>query len=254
MGASHGTFVWYELVTPDPGAAAAFYRDVIGWRGADAGMADPYTILHAADVPVGGIVALPEHLAAAGLRPHWAGYIAVDDVDDYAGRVTAAGGVIHHGPADIPGVGRFAVALDPQGAKFVLFTATGGMPPPLAPDTPGHAGWRELQALDWSAVFEFYAGLFGWTRAEAIDMGSMGTYQLFAQDRVAIGGMMSRHDAAKPSWLYYFNVDGADAAAGRVRPGGGEVLNGPHQVPGGNWIIHCRDPQGAMFALVSPAR
>jgi predicted enzyme related to lactoylglutathione lyase len=26
---------------------------------------------------------------------------------------------------------------------------------------------------------------------------------------------------------------------------------GPHQVPGGNWIVHGRDPQGALFALMS---
>jgi uncharacterized protein len=52
-------------------------------------------------------------------------------------------------------------------------------------------------------------------------------------------------------WNFYFNVDSIGAAAQRVKTGGGNVLNGPMQVPGGSWIINCQDPQGAMFSLVS---
>ena len=50
-------------------------------------------------------------------------------------------------------------------------------------------------------------------------------------------------------WLYYFNVGDIDAAAVRVKEGGGAVLNGPHEVPDGSRIIQCTDPQNAMFAL-----
>jgi uncharacterized protein len=57
-----------------------------------------------------------------------------------------------------------------------------------------------------------------------------------------------------PCWLYYFNVDGIDAAAARVQAGGGTILNGPHQVPGGSWIVQCRDPQGGVFNLVASGR
>ena len=41
-----------------------------------------------------------------------------------------------------------------------------------------------------------------------------------------------------------------DVATDKVRSGGGTVLNGPMEVPGGAWIIQATDPQGAMFALV----
>jgi len=57
-----------------------------------------------------------------------------------------------------------------------------------------------------------------------------------------------------PFWLYYFNVEAVDRATARAKDGGGEVLNGPMQVPGGSWIVQCRDPQGAMFAMVGPKR
>jgi uncharacterized protein len=65
--------------------------------------------------------------------------------------------------------------------------------------------------------------------------------------------MMTRMPQMPASfWLYYVNVAGVDAAVARVKTGGGQICNGPMQVPGGSWIAQCADPQGAMFALVGP--
>jgi len=70
-----------------------------------------------------------------------------------------------------------------------------------------------------------------------------------------MGGMMTRPpEMPVAAWAYYFNVPAIDAAVGRVNAGGGQVLNGPMQVPGGSWIINAVDPQGAMFSLVAPGR
>ena len=86
-------------------------------------------------------------------------------------------------------------------------------------------------------------------------MGAMGVYQIFATGGAPVGGMMTKMpDTPAPHWLYYFNVDAIDAAAARVRDHGGQVVNGPMEVPGGSWIIQCVDPQGARFALVAPRR
>ncbi len=248
-------FVWYELMTTDGKAAEAFYRAVVGWSAQDAGVPGmSYTMLSAGETRVGGLMALPPKATAAGARPGWNGYVAVGDVDAYAARVTRAGGAIHHAPEDIPGVGRFAAVADPAGAAFMLFKgATDAQPQPAAPGTPGHIGWRELHAGDRESAFAFYSGLFGWTKAEAMDMGAMGIYQLFAAGNDPIGGMMTKTDAMPmPFWLYYFNVDSIEAAASRVKDKGGQILNGPMEVPDNQWIIQCRDPQGAMFALVGP--
>jgi len=49
-------------------------------------------------------------------------------------------------------------------------------------------------------------------------------------------------------------VEALDAAIERVNAGGGKVIMGPHQVPGGQWIAQCLDPQGAMFAMVSSVK
>ena len=55
-------------------------------------------------------------------------------------------------------------------------------------------------------------------------------------------------------WFYYFNVDEIEAAVSRTKSAGGEVLMGPHEVPGGSWIAQCRDPQGALFCMTGPRR
>jgi uncharacterized protein len=250
-------FVWYDVMTNDTGAAQKFYSSVVGWSIKDSGMPDrKYLLLSVGATMVGELMPIPETARNAGARPGWMGYIGVDDVDAYAARVTQAGGAIHRGPEDIPGVGRFAVASDPQGAGFILFRGSSDqVPAPAPPDAPGYIGWRELHAGDGPSAFTFYSGLFGWTKTEAMDMGPMGVYQLFATGDQAVGGMMTKMpEAPVPFWLYYFNVEGIDAAIVRVKDKGGQVINGPMEVPGGSWIVQCLDPQGAMFALVAPKR
>jgi uncharacterized protein len=183
-------------------------------------------------------------------------YIAVDDVDGMAAAIEKEGGKIHKGPIDVPRIIRFAVVSDPQGAGFLIARGLRDQPmPEIAVGTPGTVGWHELYAVEWQAAFAFYEKLFGWTKADAIDMGPMGTYQLFSTGGPPVGGMMTKPAAVPvPYWGVYFNVESIDAAILRVQAGGGKVINGPMEVPGGQWIVQCFDPQGAYFALVAPKR
>jgi uncharacterized protein len=257
MSKARGKFVWYDVMTSDPKAAESFYANVIGWTAKDSGMPDgAYTLFSMGPAMVAGLMPIPPEAGAQGARPCWSGYIGVDDVDAYAARVTASGGAVHRAPQDIPGIGRFAVVADPHGATFILFHGTSDEAPvPAAPGTPGHVGWHELHAGDGTSAFAFYAGLFGWTKAETVDMGAMGVYQTFATGGAPVGGMMTKTpQTSAPFWLYYFNVEAVDAAMARVTDAGGQIIHGPMQVPGGSWIAHCLDPQGAIFALVGGKR
>lgn len=255
-----GRFVWYDLMTTDLPAARTFYGHVTGWAIAEAGMpGTDYSLARLGQVPVGGMMTLPEEVRAQGGRAGWMGYVAVADVDAASAEVSEAGGTIHRAPADIPGIGRFCVAADPQGAVFVLFRGDGPLPPAPPPNTPGHFGWHELHARDWEEAFVFYASLFGWVKTEAVDMGPMGTYQLFGApgpdagcSGIHTGGMMTIAQVPAPFWLYYVTVEDIDAAGSRIIAGGGRIVSGPHQVPGGAWTIQALDPQGAVFALVGP--
>jgi predicted enzyme related to lactoylglutathione lyase len=215
-----------------------------------------YVLLSAGGVDIGGLMPIPEEARKQGVPPCWTGYIAVDDVDDYAQRVAKAGGKIQRAPEDIPGVGRFAVVADPHGAVFIIMKGNSAEGPPRAAhDAPGHVGWRELQAGDGKTAFAFYSGLFGWEKVNALDMGEMGVYQTFSAGGDEVGGMMTKMpEAPWPFWLYYFNAEALDAVVARVKQAGGEIALEPMQVPTGQWIAQCIDPQGAMFGLLAPKR
>jgi predicted enzyme related to lactoylglutathione lyase len=253
MSPTHGQFVWYELMTNDVAAAQTFYGKAVGWGAQDSGVAGvAYTLFTVAGVPVTGLMDLPRDARTAGVPPCWIGYVGVDDVDASLAQATALGATVHCPPTDIPTVGRFAAIADPQGATIALFKwLNPGQNQPAPPGTAGHVGWRELMTTDWQAAFPFYETMFGWKKAEAVDIGAMGIYQLFSTGEHPVGGMFNKLPMVPvPAWLYYVNVGDVGAAVVRVAEAGGQTVNGPMQVPGGSWIAQCRDPQGAMFALV----
>ena len=256
IDSAFGKFVWYDQMSLDLAGSGAFYEKVVGWTLRANDMNDqPYTVLMAGDDMVGGLMPIPPDAAKMGARPAWMGYIAVDDVDAYAGKVKAAGGSIYRPPSDIPNIGRFAVVGDPHGAAFIIFKGSADMAPVHDPAKPGHFGWRELHAGDREIDFAFYSSLFGWKKTNTFDMGAMGVYQLFGIGGAEAGGMMTKMpQTPMPHWLYYINIESADAAAARVTAAGGKVLNGPHEVPGGQWVVQALDPQGAIFGLVAPAK
>jgi hypothetical protein len=252
MVQSHGCFVWYELTTPDMEAARAFYADVLGGRARDASMSGlDYQLLTVGDTPVAGLTSLPEEARRSGAASHWIGYVGVDDVDAAAIQVEALGGTVHVPPTDVADISRISVIADPQGTMLALLKGLKpGKTPSAALTAPGRPGWHELLAANWEKAFAFYATLFGWQKSEA-QQGVMGTYQQFSAAGETIGGMFNKPPTLPfPFWLYYFNVADIEAATQRVEAGGGEILYGPMEVPGGAWILHCVDPQGAIFALL----
>ena len=240
-------------MTTDMEAAKRFYGKVVGWGTQD--MPQPgmqYTLFAVGETPAAGLMNLPDDAKKMGAPPSWIGYVGVDDVDASAKQAERLGGSVHVPPRDIPNIGRFAVIADPQGATISLFKGTNPEPPkPAAPGTPGHAGWHELLAADREKAFTFYSELFGWQKADAIDMGAMGKYQIFSAGGQPIGGIFNKPATVPaPFWNYYFNVATIEPAAERVKAAGGKIINGPMEVPGGNWIAQGTDPQGAMFSLV----
>jgi hypothetical protein len=242
-------FRWYELQTTDAAAAEAFYCAVIGWRAEHMG-APPmgYTTFNTTKGGVAGMMTLGEGEG----RPQWVGYIAVNDVDGYADKVTAAGGSIRQPPFDVPDMLRFCGVADPQGAPFVVFKGTSPEGPPTGgPDEPGYVGWHELMAIDGGKAFDFYSGLFGWAQTAAI--GPTGDYRIWTDDQGADAGAVTTkpEGVPLPMWNYYFQVDSIEAAIARVKRAGGTVAMGPMEVPGGRWILMGFDPQGASFCLVS---
>lgn len=253
---SQGYFAWYELITTDVAGAKAFYTNVIGWGAHDASAPGAtYMLFTAGDAVVAGMMELPASARSAGGKPYWVGYVEVKDVVATAGEVRRLGGTVYVPPTGIPNVGRFSVFADPQAATLGVLTPLHSNPArPSTLDDTGGVGWHELLAGDWETAFIFYHSLFGWEKAEAVT-GELGAYQLFSVAGRTIGGMLTKPEMiSTPFWLYYFNIEDIDAAQRRVEAGGGQILNGPLELPDGTWIIRCVDPQGAIFALEGKRR
>lgn len=249
---SDGTFVWYDLMTSDVQGAIRFYGDVIGWgtERFDGGEM-PYVMWTSPSGPLGGVMDLPDDARAAGAPSQWYAYVATRDVDALTGRAISLGAKSCVPPQDIPTVGRFSMIADPQGAVIALFQGSGPDMPLPEPPATGRVSWHELAAADGASAFDFYAALFGWEKTEAMDMGEMGTYQMLGKGGRTFGAMMTKPagDPRPPHWLYYVRVDDLDGSLERVHRGGGQVVNGPMEIPGGERVAHCVDPQGGAFAL-----
>ena len=257
-------FFWLELMTSDRAAAERFYATVVGWTLSPFGETpDTYTIIEAGGRGVGGIMTIPEEACANGMKPCWVGYIHTPDLDTAVAKLRTGGGKVFREPDLIPTIGRVAVVSDPQGAMFnMLQPERAGNVPPVVAGTIGRVDWHELHTTDWKAAIAFYTDQFGWAATDAMDMGPMGTYQMFAMEPVegsaecgvTVGGMMADKGTSQPYWSFYVRVDDIDAASKRVTDNGGSIAFGPQQVPGGDWVINALDPQGAQFSIVGSRR
>lgn len=251
MGTERGKHLWYELATTDVEAAIGFYADVLGFdTRAYEGAGMRYVQWTSAGEGVGGVVPLADAARADGMPPHWLAYVMADDVDASTRRAETLGGSTRVPPTDIPTVGRFSVIADPGGAVLAMLKPLGPDVPEPAEVASGHVSWHELMAADREQAFDFYAALFGWQKDHAIET-PMGPYQIWGRGGRPLGGMITipKGENVPPHWLYYWMVPDLDAALGRVKGGGGRILHGPHEVPGGSRVAQCFDPQGAAFAL-----
>jgi uncharacterized protein len=258
---AHGSWIWYELLTKDAAAAKTFYDTVCGWtidaQPAPGGM--DYRMINAPYGQAGGVMQLNADMIAGGAQPTWLGYIGVDDVDASVAAVVAAGGQVHLPAFDIPDVGRLAMVSDPQGVPFyVMRGATEG-----ANSTAyqrmgfGHVSWNELLSPDDAAALDFYGKLFAIEKVGSMPMGEMGEYSFIANGDSkgeAVGAIMRAQPGTKPGWGFYFRVHDITDAQRKVEAMGGKVVWGPHQVPGGEWVINITDPEGVTCGLVSPAK
>lgn len=251
-----GRFCWYELMTTDPGSAPKFYGQITGWSTApwQAEGADPYTMWMNGEQPVGGVMELPDQAKADGAPAHWLVHISTPDADGTAAKAEELGGTVLH-RMEIPSVGKVAIIRDPQGAVFSAFQPEGETPGHDGPPSLGEFSWNELATETWEGAWSFYSQLFGWEEADQMDMGDMGKYQMYSRGSHPLGGMFNRPpEIPMPAWLFYIRVPEIDAAVAKVKELGGTVLNGPMEVPGGDMIAQCVDPQGAAFAVHATAQ
>ena len=242
-----GRFVWHELTTPNKAAAHDFYSKTVGWA-KQAWEQDPsYTMFAAASGPLGASIESRDD------APHWRPYIGTLDVDETVATATRLGAKVVTPATSLPNAGRFAVLEDPHGGEFGVHSSP-TEPRPDAPAVYGEFYWHELATTtDPAAAFAFYKELFGWDEVRQYDMGPIGVYLVFSRNGREIGGMFDKGKQGLPggaSWVGYVRVPNMDAAVATVKTEGGTLLNGPMEVPSGEWIAQFNDPHGASFAVL----
>jgi len=249
-----GTPSWVELSSPDPDAAAAFYRDVLGWSATEPGPAETggYRMFQCEGRNVAGLMAIMQE----GQPTAWATYVSVADADETARKVQEAGGSAVVSPMDVMDLGRMAFFADPTGAVFGVWQPREFAGADLV-NEPVSLTWNELHTSDADAGKAFYGSVFGWHAGRPSFAGAPDTYTVWQLDGRNVGGMMQMTQGmfppdTPPHWSVCFAVADADATVAKAREHGATVVAEPVDMPIGRFAAII-DPQGAWFTIMQPA-
>jgi uncharacterized protein len=270
-----GVTCWVDIAAVDVDEAARFYGVLFGWTFLEAVSSSEvrYLIAQLDGQEAAGIGQPSAANDLATRLAAWNTYIAVQEIDQAAARIVAAGGRITEPPSDVGEAGRTASCLDPEGIPFRLWQAWGRLGAQVA-NTPGAWNFSDLHTADPSASVAFYTRVFGWS-FDDLGFATMirqpgygdhlaatsdpGIHQRQSGDSVppgfadAFGWLVTAPDAAGPHWHVTFTVADRDDSAAAAEQLGGTVLS----TTDSDWTrdAQIRDPQGAVFTLsqYSPA-
>jgi predicted enzyme related to lactoylglutathione lyase len=235
-----GTFSWAELATSDADAAKTFYTALFGWEYDDR------------PIPDGSVYSMAQRdgksvaaLFGSSEPPHWNCYVTVASVDAAAPQARELGGTVVADPFDVLDAGRMAVIADPAGAALCLWEPRDNIGAALV-NAPGAMTWNDLVTTDPDGAAEFYGGLFGWTTEE---IPGSGGYRVIRNGGRSNGGIM-RAANTPPQFIPYFGHEDLRRVVDDIGGLGGQVFNGPVQVPAGEFAV-LGDPQGAVFAVLT---
>jgi predicted enzyme related to lactoylglutathione lyase len=258
-----GTPSWVDHSSPDPGAAAEFYGALFGWETTDQMPEDADGRYFMATLRGKNVAAIGSN-PVEGVPPHWNTYITVESADDAAAAVKEAGGMVAMEPFDVFDAGRMAACADQAGAFFMVWEPKDNIGAQLV-NEPNTFSWSELTTNDVEGSKEFYSKVFGWNPISMDFAG--GEYTVWNHGGVepvsappeeggtGLGGMMDSSalpDGTPNFWQVYFNVEDADATAAKAQELGGQVMNPAFDAPGVGRIVVLGDPQGAIFAAITP--
>lgn len=253
-----GEFCWVDLNAHDLKAAAAWYSEVMGWTHhmmEAPGGGPPYAFLMQGEAVVGGLGEMSEEMKAAGIPPMWNNYIATSDCEATEAKVRELGGTVTVPTMEVPGHGKLAFFLDPEGASIAAWQTTTESGPPLLVGEPVSPGWNELMTRDMEKANAFYSELTGWEYSD-MPMGDI-NYKVIKHAGKDAGGMMPmagpQFEGVPAHWLLYLAVDDCAAMTAKVESNGGKVMVPTTDIAVGKFSV-VSDPQGAAFAFIEMAQ
>jgi uncharacterized protein len=216
----------------------------------------------------GDVAAVASQPEGAPPTAVWNTYVWVQDADETAARVRAAGGSVLMEPDDVGDFGRMAIFADPAGAAFCVWQAKAHRGAAVV-NEHGSLNFNDLSTRDLEGARSFYGAVFGW---EILDVGGGSMWALPGygdfleqrtpglRDNMAAMGAPERFEDVVGSvnpipddqpdvrahWGVTFAVDDADAIASRAAELGGRVVVPALDAP---WVRMAiiADPQGATF-------
>ncbi len=235
-----GEPVWFDLSTPDVAASAAFYGALLGWATEPASEEHGgYTNVQLDGTRVAGLVPLmsPEQPTT------WTVYLCTDDAGASAGRVADAGGTVLVPPMPVDALGTMAVFQDPTGSVFGVWQPGEH----AGSGRVGEAGaptWTELSTPVPGAVTGFY------TQVSGVEARASEAYIELLVGGEAVAGIAGTAQGTS-GWLPYFGAVDPETTTAKAVALGGSVVLPRTDFPGGSCTI-VRDPQGAVFGLITP--
>jgi predicted enzyme related to lactoylglutathione lyase len=244
-----GTPTWVDLGIPDLDRAMEFYGAVFGWE-FDVGPeeAGRYTMCLLRGKRVAALMPNPDPGATAFW---WNMYVATDDCDGTAKRITDAGGTMLQAPMDVMDQGRMAIAKDSVGAQFGLWEARAFFGAELV-NEPNAWLRNDLVTAMPEQARAFYSTVFDYTLEANPDLPGADFTFLRRPDGHEIGGIIGDPAAGSSRWTTLFLVEDTDAAVERARAAGGQAGEPSDLVYGR--IAEITDPFGASFSIGAPPR
>lgn len=249
--AAPSTVSWVDLQTPDPAKARKFYGELLGWTfvGGDDPNTGYYTMAQLGGRNVAGLAKLRE---GSPFPPMWSLYLAVEDADAIARKITEAGGKVVVPPMDVMEEGRMAYFADPTGAHFGVWQGRRHQGAQVV-EEPGAMVWHEVYTRDLAKAHAFYTQVFGLEK-KRLDAPGIDYWPLQKDGKTVFGSMQmtAQFPPEVPShWNVYFAVTDTDAAVKKAEGLGGQVMAPPFDTPYGRMAVLV-DPTGAAFCVIQP--
>src|SRR5262249_6074478 len=205
-----GTPCWVDLSVDDPGKAKAFYSALLGWQAQQGPPeAGGYLLCEVDGRPVAGI---GPKLGSSDQPSAWTTYLASENADDTAAKITSAGGQVFMVPFDVMDAGRMCLASDPSGAVFGIWQA-GTLTGMQLANEPCSVGWHENMSRDVEGNKAFYHAVFGYQYDDMSEVEL--NYATFKTTGEAMGGIGDLTSTLAPAeypahWMTYFTVADTD--------------------------------------------
>jgi len=245
----NGEFCWFNMLTPQPAKAQAFFKELLGWTYSE--LPGVGHIVQVDGHDVGGMFDVAAPQTPPGTPPQIGVMVKVESADATAKKAQSLGGTVRQ-VFDVFDHGRLAVIDDPNGANIDVWEARKHVGADVDSQAHGAPTWFETMTSDVAKATKFYTSLFGWTTEVKEPVPGM-KYTLFKQAGKPVGGLMGivpSMGPVKPHWAVNFAVRDVDAAASTATRLGAKITVPPTDIPTVGRFCGIASPQGVAFYVL----